>query len=140
MLSHDVSEGLGFLIVIPVVAALGWIVFSHAEERGNKNAAMWGWFTLLAPYLAIPIYAVRCRSRARWLSESLARGTEGSERVDATTILDADVLAELDLLIRRRQYRSARKRIKQERHRLLQWGDVQGLRKLEFPAGCLGER
>jgi len=65
--------------------------------------------------------------------------TGGDDR-DGSTVLDESVLAELDAAIRRREFRSARKRIEQERRRLLEWGDVQGLRRLEFPAGCLGKR
>ena len=65
--------------------------------------------------------------------------TGGDDR-DGSTVLDESVLAELDAAIRRREFRSARKRIEQERRRLLEWGDVQGLRRLQFPAGCLGKR
>jgi hypothetical protein len=55
-------------------------------------------------------------------------------------VLRREVLDELDAMIRRGEIRRARKRIDQERRLLLEWGDAEGLRQLEFPAGCLGER
>jgi hypothetical protein len=54
-----------FVIAVAIDAVLATLIFRHAYKRNNRHATAWGVFTFLAAGLAIPLYFVVYRMRAR---------------------------------------------------------------------------